>query len=132
MKSNKFNLDQADKHDARRRAVAYNFSGISPFHLSPTGVTVTSLRHYGSKNIMGIIAKPELGSHNVHISVTIDLYRYAPLLFLKGPDTATHHVIQWVDNVAGYSNLATGTQMPVPLDMYENLSKLPESGHSDR
>ncbi|XP_011686539.1 PREDICTED: uncharacterized protein LOC105449216 [Wasmannia auropunctata] len=38
MKSHLFNLDQKDKLDARRRSIAYNFSGISPQHEFPTGV----------------------------------------------------------------------------------------------
>lgn len=38
MKSHKFNIDQTDKIDARRRTVAYNSSGISPMHLCPTSL----------------------------------------------------------------------------------------------
>lgn len=83
MKSHLFNLDQADKLDARRRCIVYNFSGISPQHVFPTGVV--RMRYIGAGAFLRMswsTQKPEVAVPTYNIQTMTSITRVATSLGL--------------------------------------------------
>lgn len=83
LKSYTFNLDQPDKVDARRRTVAYNFSGISPQHVFPTGVVRARYVDVGSAlRVTWSTQQPEFSVPSYKIQTMSSIYRVATALGL--------------------------------------------------
>lgn len=82
LRSKLFSLDQADKA-ARRRAIAYNFSGITPQHLFPTGLV--RIRYITDNNVVRIswsTQRPEVTVLFYNIQTMASVVRVATALGL--------------------------------------------------
>lgn len=80
IKSHLFNLNEADKRSARRRAVAYNFSGITPTHLGPTGLVRARYTLVDNRYVITWeTPNPEYAVPTYNISTMTSLYRVAAM-----------------------------------------------------
>ncbi|CAL1672629.1 unnamed protein product [Lasius platythorax] len=90
MKSHLLNLDQLDKVDARRRTIAYNFSGVSPQHVFPTGVVRSRYIGVGTTlRITWSTQQPEVSVPSYNIQTMTSVSRIATAMGL----IMTHTVI---------------------------------------
>lgn len=83
MKSHLFNLNQADKVDARRRTIAYNFSGISPLHVFPTGLV--RMRYMGVEGALRMswsTQQPEVSIPTYNVQTMTSVSRVATAMGL--------------------------------------------------
>ncbi|BAU58961.1 capsid protein [Camponotus nipponicus virus] len=83
MKSSLFSLDEADKRSARRRCVAYNFTGISPLHLAPTSlVRIRYINEGGILRISWSTQGPECSNPSYNIQTMSSVMRVATAMGL--------------------------------------------------
>lgn len=89
-KSHAFTLDDENCLEARRRTVAYNFSGVSPMHLCPTGVTKISYTNDTERlRITWADQSPEIAIPGYNVQTMSSVYRIAAAcgLILTHTDT---------------------------------------------
>lgn len=87
--------------------------------IAPKGVTTF---RYDSTPYMAMKVNRDGGEHKMGMVSTIDCYRRYPQILVREPGDNFVPTIHWVDNVAGYSNAASGATLLAPLDMYESLT----------
>ncbi|BAR72204.1 capsid protein [Camponotus yamaokai virus] len=77
-RSHKFTLDDPKCMEARRRCVAYNFSGVSPMHLSPTGlVKIAYVNDSERLRVTWAEQHPEFAATTYNIQTMSSIYRVA-------------------------------------------------------
>ncbi|KMQ91419.1 hypothetical protein RF55_8718 [Lasius niger] len=128
MKSHLLNLDQLDKVDARRRTIAYNFSGVSPQHVFPTGVVRSryigvaflSINDITPKDWAGIYNKFDV-AHRDMILNSLKTSLYGGILVHHDTENIFSNINKWdLDIMADYwlmspySNVNWMTFRPVP------------------
>lgn len=76
--SHEFTIDKDDNYEARRRTVAYNFSGISPMHLCPTGLTkIKYINDTERLRVTWANQSPEISVPGYNIQTMSSVYRVA-------------------------------------------------------
>lgn len=122
MKSNKFNLDSHDKVDARRRTVAYNFSGISPQHVFPTGIVkIRYLHEEGDRHLRlsWSTQQPEVAVPTYNIQTMTSVMRVATALGLVLTHTESYRFssptgfVHWVHMLSSAISFTTASMLSI-------------------
>lgn len=119
-KSNLFNLNQVDKMDARRRSVAYNFSGVSPLHVFPTGVVRIRFVDVGDfLRISWSTQRPEVEVPSYNIQTMTSISRVATAMGLILTHTESYRFasptefVHWVHMLSNAISFSTSAFLSI-------------------
>lgn len=120
IKSHVFDLSEKDKASARKRTVAYNFSGVSPMHLFPTGLV--RMRYVGVGNRLRMswsTTSPEISVPSYNIQTMTSVMRIATSLGLVLTHTQSYKFasptgfVHWIHMLACASSFSTSAFLTV-------------------
>lgn len=120
VKSHVFDVDQPDKVSARRRCVAYNFSGISPLHLSPTGlVRIRYIVENQSLRIGWSTQRPEIAVPSYNVQTMTSIMRVGTAMGLVLTHTSSYRFasptgfVHWIHMLAGANSFSTSAFLSI-------------------